>query len=54
MKRATCLLFLVLFSTLQAQNDLPQDYFDNPLDIPIVLAGTFGELRSNLLTEVWP
>ncbi len=47
MKRATSLLFLVLFSTLQAQNDLPQDYFQNPLDIPIVLAGTFGELRSN-------
>ncbi|SDS29417.1 M23 family metallopeptidase [Christiangramia echinicola] len=47
MKRATCLLFLVLFSTLQAQNDLPQDYFQNPLNVPIVLAGTFGELRSN-------
>ncbi len=47
MKRAACLLFLLLFSTLQAQNTLPQDYFDNPLDIPLVLAGTFGELRSN-------
>ncbi len=47
MKRATSLLFLVLFSTLQAQNGLPQDYFQNPLDVPIVLAGTFGELRSN-------
>lgn len=47
MKRATCLLFLVLFSTLQAQNDLPQDYFQNPLNVPLVLAGTFGELRSN-------
>ncbi|CAL66848.1 M23 family metallopeptidase [Christiangramia forsetii] len=47
MKSATSLLFLVLFSTLQAQNNLPQDYFQNPLDIPIVLAGTFGELRSN-------
>jgi len=47
MKRATCLLFLVFFSSLQAQNDLPQDYFQNPLDIPMVLAGTFGELRSN-------
>ena len=47
MKKAISLLFLVLFSTLQAQNDLPQDYFQNPLDIPIVLAGTFGELRSN-------
>ncbi|MCB7480492.1 M23 family metallopeptidase [Christiangramia sediminis] len=47
MKRATSLLFLILFSTLQAQNSLPQDYFHNPLDVPIVLAGTFGELRSN-------
>ena len=47
MKRATCLLFLILFSKLYAQNDLPQDYFQNPLDVPIVLAGTFGELRSN-------
>lgn len=47
MKRATSLLFLILFSTLQAQNSLPQDYFQNPLDVPIVLAGTFGELRSN-------
>jgi len=47
MKRATSLLFLILFSTLKAQNSLPQDYFQNPLDVPIVLAGTFGELRSN-------
>ncbi len=47
MKRAISLLFLVLCSALQAQNDLPKDYFQNPLDIPIVLAGTFGELRSN-------
>ncbi|MCH4823349.1 M23 family metallopeptidase [Gramella lutea] len=47
MKKATSLLFLVLFSTLQAQNELPQDYFQNPLNVPIVLAGTFGELRSN-------
>ncbi len=47
MKRAACLLFLLLISTLQAQNTIPQDYFQNPLDIPLVLAGTFGELRSN-------
>ena len=47
MKRAVSLLFLVLFSTIQAQENLPQDYFANPLDVPIVLAGTFGELRSN-------
>ncbi|MBT8319967.1 MAG: M23 family metallopeptidase [Gramella sp.] len=47
MKKSISLLFLLLFSTLQAQYNLPQDYFENPLDIPIVLAGTFGELRSN-------
>ncbi len=30
-----------------SQNPYPQDYFNNPLEIPIVLAGTFAELRSN-------
>lgn len=30
-----------------AQEAIPKDYFVNPLDIPIVLSGTFGELRSN-------
>ena len=30
-----------------AQTNYPQDYFRNPLDIPIVLSGTFGELRTN-------
>ncbi len=40
------LLFLVAKYTV-AQNPYPQDYFRNPLDIPIVLAGTFAELRSN-------
>ena len=47
MKRAIGLLFLVIFSNLQAQNNIPENYFQNPLDVPIVLAGTFGELRSN-------
>lgn len=39
------LLLLSLFCF--GQEDIPQDYFANPLDIPLVLAGTFGELRSN-------
>ncbi|MBT8263392.1 MAG: M23 family metallopeptidase [Bacteroidia bacterium] len=30
-----------------AQSSLPQDYFDDPLKIPIILSGSFGELRSN-------
>lgn len=29
------------------QNEIPQDYFRPPMDIPMVLSGTFGELRSN-------
>ena len=41
---ALCLLF-PLFSN--AQYNLPEDYFDDPLQVPLVLAGTFGELRSN-------
>jgi hypothetical protein len=38
---------LFLGVTVQAQKDLPQDYFSAPLDIPILLSGSFGELRSN-------
>jgi murein DD-endopeptidase MepM/ murein hydrolase activator NlpD len=30
-----------------AQKKYPKDYFRSPLDIPIVLSGSFGELRSN-------
>ncbi len=30
-----------------AQSQYPQNYFDAPVKIPVVLAGTFGELRSN-------
>jgi len=43
-------IFLFLFFTalhLSAQKNYPQDEFRSPLDIPLVLAGTFGELRSN-------
>ena len=40
------LLFLISFSVF-SQNEYPQDYFGSPLDINIVLAGTFAELRSN-------
>lgn len=31
----------------KAQQKYPQDTFRSPLDIPLILAGTFGELRSN-------
>lgn len=46
MNRLCLLLVLVVFQ-LQAQNSIPQDYFSSPLDIPIILSGSFGELRSN-------
>ena len=40
------LLLLLLTCSTYAQTEYPQDYFRHPLDIPLVLAGTFGELRS--------
>ncbi len=42
-------LGILLLFTLQstAQQTYPTDAFIPPLDIPIILAGTFGELRSN-------
>lgn len=43
------LLFLLLmpFGFVFSQGDYPTDYFVNPLEIPLVLSGSFGELRSN-------
>ncbi|WP_458626973.1 M23 family metallopeptidase [Winogradskyella sp. PC D3.3] len=41
--------FLILFlitCSVYGQSEYPQDYFRSPLDIPLVLSGTFGELRS--------
>lgn len=35
------------FVFLYAQEKIPQNYFGNPLKIDLILAGTFGELRSN-------
>lgn len=45
--RLILFLFLSLSTLCVAQNNYPQDYFRNPLEIPLVLAGTFAELRSN-------
>lgn len=40
--------FLLLFSIASiAQDKYSKDIFRSPLDIPLVLSGTFGELRSN-------
>jgi hypothetical protein len=40
-------LFFLASITSFAQNNYPSDYFRSPLDIPLRLAGTFGELRNN-------
>jgi len=40
-------LFLFFYTAIYSQNKYPTDYFQNPLDIPMYLAGTFGELRAN-------
>lgn len=41
------ILFLFVTFTITAQSKYPQDYFRSPLDVPLILAGTFAELRSN-------
>jgi len=43
------LLLLTIFglSFSFGQNDVSKGYFMNPLDVPTVVSGTFGELRSN-------
>lgn len=40
-------LLLLFLQIASAQTEYPQDYFQSPLDIPLRLSGTFGELRSN-------
>lgn len=41
------LIFLLFTLTVFGQNEYPKDYFRSPLDIPLYLSGTFGELRGN-------
>lgn len=47
MGRTFFILFLFSTSVVMAQYSYPKDTFRSPLDIPLILAGTFGELRSN-------
>lgn len=47
MKLLFTLLIVFLSTSLFGQKKYPTKDFRNPLDIPTVLAGTFGELRSN-------
>ncbi|PIF01546.1 MAG: peptidase M23 [Maribacter sp.] len=45
----TFFIFLLIFpmAVSAQENPYPKEAFRSPLDIPLVLAGTFGELRSN-------
>ena len=47
MKKISLGLLLLFCFNLFAQENYPKDAFGPPMDIPIILAGTFGELRSN-------
>ncbi|NIJ45415.1 murein DD-endopeptidase MepM/ murein hydrolase activator NlpD [Wenyingzhuangia heitensis] len=47
MKKTTYILFFLVTILSFGQQKYPQNDFRNPLDIPIILAGTFGELRTN-------
>ncbi|MCA0931985.1 M23 family metallopeptidase [Lutimonas saemankumensis] len=46
-KKIVLLLLLAFCQKIASQSGYPKDYFINPLEIPLVLSGTFGELRSN-------
>ena len=41
------ILLVISVFQLQAQKTIDPNYFSNPLDIPMVLSGSFGELRNN-------
>ncbi len=47
MKKILVIFLLFSAEIIQAQSSIPTDYFQKPLDIDLVLAGYFGELRSN-------
>ncbi|MDR9457701.1 MAG: M23 family metallopeptidase [Salegentibacter sp.] len=47
MKIITILSVFLTGLSLYAQPSVPEDYFSSPLEVPLVLSGTFGELRSN-------
>ena len=45
-----CLRFFLtifIFQISHGQTIYPQDYFTSPLEIPLILSGSFGELRTN-------
>lgn len=49
LQKKTFLSIILVFVVLTSfcQTDVPKNYFDNPLKIPLILSGSFGELRSN-------
>ncbi|WP_348726149.1 M23 family metallopeptidase [Tenacibaculum sp. 190524A05c] len=47
MKYYFSLFLFFIFGVSVAQKKYPKNYFSAPMDIPVVVAGTFGELRSN-------
>jgi hypothetical protein len=47
MKKIITLTFLLIITAVQAQSKIPADFFKNPLNVDLVLSGSFGELRSN-------
>jgi len=47
MKKLVALIFLTLVNLSFGQEQYPKDAFRSPLKVPLILAGTFGELRSN-------
>jgi hypothetical protein len=47
MKKKFAILFMFITVGILAQPQVPEDYFQSPLDVALVLSGTFGELRSN-------
>ncbi len=47
MKKILSLTILLISAVTQAQSKIPSDFFQKPLNVDLVLSGTFGELRSN-------
>ena len=45
--RTTILFIIFGFSFCFSQKNLTKGYFMQPLDVPMVISGTFAELRSN-------
>lgn len=47
MKKIFALILFLITPVIWGQPQVPADYFSNPLEVDLVLSGTFGELRSN-------